>query len=94
MLAALEKELGGIASWTHPEGGFFLWLTLPEGVSGDEFAAYLAENKKVILYPGSMYRPDGKDINAVRLNFSVPTEDQIDECIKRIADGLREFMKK
>lgn len=93
MLAALEKELGGIASWTHPEGGFFLWLTLPEGVSGDEFAAYLAENKKVILYPGSMYRPDGKDINAVRLNFSVPTEDQIDECISRIAGGLRDFMK-
>ena len=93
MLKALENELGSIASWTHPEGGFFLWLTLPEGVSGDEFSAYVAEQKKVIIYPGSMYRPDGKDINAVRLNFSVPTEEQIDECIKRIADGLREFMK-
>ncbi|MCI8630836.1 MAG: PLP-dependent aminotransferase family protein, partial [Firmicutes bacterium] len=93
MLAALEKELGGVASWTHPEGGFFLWLTLPEGVSGDEFSAYVAENQKVIIYPGSMYRPDGKDINAVRLNFSVPTEDQIDECVKRIADGIRDFIK-
>lgn len=46
MLAALEKELGGIASWTHPEGGFFLWLTLPEGVSGRRICGISCRKQK------------------------------------------------
>lgn len=92
MLAALERELGGIASWTKPEGGFFLWLTIPEGLSGIDFAVYVAEKKHVVIYPGANYHPKGEDVNAVRLNFSVPTEDQIDDCIKKVGDALKEFI--
>lgn len=93
MLAALEREMGDIATWTHPEGGFFLWLTIPEGLSGKDFAVYVAEKKHVVLYPGANYHPKGEDVNAVRLNFSVPTEDQIDDCIKKVGDALKEFIE-
>lgn len=93
MLAALEREMGGIATWTKPEGGFFIWLSIPEGLSGTDFAVYCAEKKHVVLYPGANYHPKGEDVNAVRLNFSVPTEDQIDDCIKKVGDALKEFIE-
>ena len=69
MMNALEKELTGKATWTHPEGGFFVWLTLPSHISGDEFTRYLIDKKKLITVCGSAYRPDGSDVNAIRLKF-------------------------
>ena len=93
MLECLKKELGGKATWTHPDGGFFIWLTLPEDISGDAFTKYLIDHKKLITVCGSAYRPDGKDVNALRLNFSVPTEDEIRLCIRLLREALEEFKK-
>lgn len=93
MFEVLEQELGGKATWTHPEGGFFLWVTLPEGISGDAFTKYLIDEKKLITVCGSAYRPDGEDTNALRLNFSVPSEKDIRECVKLIGEALDEFGK-
>lgn len=91
MMQSLEKELSGKATWTHPEGGFFVWLTLPKHLSGDAFAHYLIEKKKLITIAGSVYRPDGSDVNAIRLNYSVPSEQEIKDCIKLIAEALNEL---
>lgn len=91
MMEALEKELTGKATWTHPDGGFFVWLTLPEHISGDAFTKYLIDKKKLITVCGSAYRPDGTDVNALRLNFSVPTEDEIHTCIGLIREALEEY---
>ena len=93
MLEALERELGGICTWTHPDGGLFIWITLPEGMSGEEVAVYMSQEKHVILYPASIYRPDSADANAIRVNFSVPDFEQIDECIKRLGEAVKHFMK-
>lgn len=93
MLSCLEEELGGLAKFSHPEGGLFLWVYLPEGVSGDNFGRYLLENKKLTTIPGSAYQAEGKDIPALRLNFSVPDPDQIRAGVKLLGEGLREFMQ-
>ena len=57
MLQSLDKYVKGKAVWTHPEGGFFIWLTLPESIPGDEFTRYLINHKKLITVCGSAYRP-------------------------------------
>ena len=92
MLAALEREMGGLASWTKAEGGFFIFVTLPENIPGNEFAVYAAANKHVIIYPGSDYHPQKKNINKIRLNYSVPSVEQIDDGIKRLGDALKEMI--
>lgn len=94
MMNALEKELTGKATWTHPEGGFFVWLTLPSHISGDEFTRYLIDKKKLITVCGSAYRPDGSDVNAIRLNFSVPSEEEIEFCVHLIREALEEWVDK
>lgn len=94
MMDALEKELGRRATWTHPEGGFFVWVNLPEGVSGDAFAKYLIDEKKLTTISGSAYRPDGQDVNAIRLNFSVPSVEEIGTRVALLREGLDDFMKK
>lgn len=91
MMASLDKYLKGKATWTYPNGGFFLWVYLPEGISGDNLAKYLLEEEKLIILPGSLYRPDGKDVNAVRLCYSVCTPEQIDDAIQRFARGLEKM---
>ncbi len=93
MMEALESELAGKATWTHPEGGFFVWLTLPEHISGDAFTRYLIDKKKLITVCGSAYRPDGSDVNAIRLNFSVPSQEEIRLCIGLIREALEEWQK-
>lgn len=92
MLECLEKEIGGIASFSHPEGGLFLWVYLPEGVSGNGVGTYLLEKKKLTTIPGSAYTADGEDIAALRLNFSVPNVDQIETGVKLLGEGLREYL--
>ena len=94
MLDALDKYVGDVegVKWTHPNGGFFLWVDLPEGISGDKFAEYLLTEEKLIILPGSLYRPDGKDINAVRLCYSVLSPEQITEGIERLGRGLKKMV--
>jgi 2-aminoadipate transaminase len=90
MLAALERELGGLAHWTAPEGGLFIWLTLPEGVDTAElFNAALVQD--VAFVPGSAFAADGTSgANCARLNFSKPTLEQIDTGITRLANVIKE----
>lgn len=91
MMEALEEHLKGKAAWTHPEGGFFVWVTLPEHISGDAFTQFLIDRKKLIVVCGSAYRPDGSDVNAIRLNFSVPSVEEIRLCVKLLGEALEEY---
>ena len=94
LLKCLEEKIGDIASFSHPEGGLFLWIYLPEGVSGNEVGLYLLNEKKLTLIPGSAYHTEGKDIPAIRLNFSVPSVAEIEEGTDRLNEGLREYLAK
>lgn len=88
MLACLAQYMPSTVSWTQPQGGIFLWLTLPEGVNADELFAQ-ARDAKVSFIPGSKFYPAGQEkFNTLRLNFTFSTLDQIDTGIKRLAELL------
>lgn len=82
MLAALERHMPPGVRWTHPEGGFFTWLTLAEG--DDAGLARRAGASGVGIVPGSLFHIDAQDRN-VRLSFSLVDETQIDDGVERLA---------
>ncbi|MCK4599359.1 PLP-dependent aminotransferase family protein [Candidatus Bipolaricaulota bacterium] len=91
MIAALEKYMPteeGI-TWTRPDGGLFLWVRLPEEVDTEEmFPRALEHNVAYIV--GSAFYVDGSGKNTMRLSFSVNSEDEIEEGIKRLCQVVRE----
>ena len=91
MLAALKKCMPKGVKWTEPEGGLFLWVTLPKKMSATSLFPKAVENK-VAYVIGSAFHCDGKGHNTMRLNFSYPSEQQIDEGIKRLAKMIKENM--
>ena len=86
-LAALERSMPAGARWTSPRGGFFSWLTLPAGGNAVDLARSAAE-RGVGIVPGSLFYPDGRGGDNVRLSFSLVDEDQIDDGIERLAAVL------
>jgi 2-aminoadipate transaminase len=87
MLRALERAMPAEVSWTQPNGGFFSWLTLPAGADAVDLAAQAAE-RGVGIVPGSLFYPDGRGRNNVRLSFSMVAEAVIDDGIERLASLL------
>ena len=91
MIAALEKYMPteeGI-TWTRPDGGLFLWVRLPEVIDTEEmFPRALEHNVAYIV--GSAFYVDGSGKNTMRLSFSVNSEDEIEEGIKRLCQVVRE----
>lgn len=93
MLNALEKYMPEGVSWTKPEGGLFLWLRLPENISADEmFEEAIKENVAYVI--GSAFHVDGSGKNTMRLNFSYPTVEEIEEGIKRLSRAIKNRMAK
>lgn len=87
MLDAIRNHLGSSVSVTHPEGGLFLWMRLPEGMDARKLLAVCLV-KKVAFVPGESFHPQGGHRNTMRLNFSnMPTE-RIHEGIRRIAEAI------
>jgi 2-aminoadipate transaminase len=87
LLSALERELGGIAGWTRPGGGFFAWVELPPAVD----AVLLAERALeagVAVVPGPPFFAEGGGERELRLSFSRVTEEEIDEGMARLAGLL------
>ena len=89
MLALLEKYMPTGVSWTHPEGGLFLFLTLPEGV--DTVALYdRALSAGVAYVAGSFFFVDGSHRNTMRLNFSFLDASRMEAGIKLLAEVIQE----
>jgi 2-aminoadipate transaminase len=91
MLAALEREMPAGTSWTRPKGGFFLWVTLPEGVDAVDLHAQAKENL-VDYIPGPSFYSDGSGRQNLRLSFSAVSPEQIDTGISRLAATVRSAM--
>jgi len=87
MLAALEQAMPAGARWTTPHGGFFSWLTLPAGSDAAALAAQ-AVDEGVGIVPGSLFYPDGRGRDNVRLSFSLVDDSQIDAGIAALAKLL------
>jgi 2-aminoadipate transaminase len=83
LLAALGRTMPEDATWTHPRGGFFSWLTLPAG-DAVELARRAAE-AGVGIVPGTLFYADGRGGESVRLSFSMVDESQIDDGVERLA---------
>lgn len=87
MLGLLEKYMPEGTSWTHPDGGLFLWLTLPESI--DTVALYdEALSAGVAYVAGSFFYPDGSHRNTMRLNFSFIEESKMEPGIQLLAAVL------
>jgi 2-aminoadipate transaminase len=83
MLEALGRHFPPQATWTEPEGGLFIWATLPEYIDTSDLLAK-ALRDDVAFVPGQAAYVDGRGRNSMRLNFSGVTDDEIREGIRRI----------
>ena len=88
MLDSLEAVFSTDTRWTRPSGGFFLWVDLPHGVSGNAVVA-AAQVEGVAVFPGSIFYPnhDGGS-NSLRLSFSNASPERIREGIERLHRGV------
>ena len=92
MLAGIKANFDPRVKYTVPEGGLFIWCTMPEGYSGKELCSKAIE-AKVACVPGSAFDPSEDPMNpSFRLNFSMPTLEQIDEGTKRIGKAISEML--
>ncbi len=87
MLEAMQHEFPAGVSWTHPMGGLFLWVRLPEGLDASNLLIRALE-KNVAYVPGSIFFPDGSGHNSFRLNFSNSQPEQIKQGIKRLGEVM------
>ena len=89
LLAAFERELPDSVSWTRPEGGFFSWLTFPDGTDAVAFARRAAA-AGVAVVPGVPFFPDGRGTANLRLSYSKVEDELIDDGVERLAALVRE----
>ncbi|EDY36571.1 aminotransferase, classes I and II superfamily [Aciduliprofundum boonei T469] len=91
MLDALEDYFPEGVSWTKPDGGMFLWVTLPEGMDAQKLFNRAIKNK-VAFVIGAAFFPYRDHKNTLRLNFTYPSIENIQEGIKRLANAIKEEM--
>lgn len=93
MLEALEKEMPDGVRFTHPAGGLFLWVELPEGVSARTLLDECLRHN-VAFVPGGAFFPNGGHEETLRLNYSNMPVDRIREGIRRLASALDQLLLK
>ncbi len=90
MLDALSRHMPQGCSWSRPDGGMFVWVTLPEGLDGAALLARSLETVKVAFVPGKAFFADGSGANTLRLSFSCANETMIEEGISRLGKLISE----
>ncbi|MGJ8615841.1 MAG: PLP-dependent aminotransferase family protein, partial [Sulfitobacter sp.] len=89
MLQALETHMPEGVTWTKPEGGMFVWVTLPKHLNGGELLRQSLETQRVAFVPGQAFFADKSGANTLRLSFSLADDAKINEGIKRLAAVIR-----
>ncbi|WP_075580697.1 aminotransferase-like domain-containing protein [Acidaminococcus massiliensis] len=90
LLKTMEETFTDGTTWTHPEGGLFLWLTFPEGVSARKvFDKCIEKNVAGVL--GEFFYPNIKNDRHMRINYSNMPDDRIVEGVRRMAEALKEI---
>jgi DNA-binding transcriptional MocR family regulator len=84
MERAIQRELGDQLTWPAPKGGFFLWATLPAGQT-DTSVLERALEERLVFVIGSAFYVDGRGHDKIRLSFSAPTPERIEEGVRRLA---------
>ncbi|MBC8099434.1 MAG: PLP-dependent aminotransferase family protein [Armatimonadetes bacterium] len=88
LLAALTAHFSDCAHWTQPEGGLFVWLTLPPHINATGLLTAAIEQHGVAYIPGSAFAVGGGAHNTIRLNFSAVPPEQLIEGVARLAQAL------
>ena len=91
MLDMLEDNMPEGVTWTKPEGGMFLWTWVPESINTKEMFPTALE-KKVAYVVGEAFYPDRSVKNAMRLNFTYSSDEEIKDGVKRLADTIRDHL--
>lgn len=91
MLEALSLYMPEGVQWTIPEGGMFVWLTLPQSIDGVKLLEISVREQKVAFVPGNAFHPDGTGTNTMRLNFSRPDADAIKTGIEKLAVAISQM---
>ncbi|MCD6103836.1 MAG: PLP-dependent aminotransferase family protein [Thermotogaceae bacterium] len=94
MLDALSEHFSDIkgVKWTKPQGGLFIWLTLPEGYDTMEMFE-MAKQEKVFYIPGEAFRLIDKPSSSMRLSFCLPSVEEIHEGIQRLRGVVERYAK-
>jgi 2-aminoadipate transaminase len=90
MLEAMETYFPEGCKWTRPVGGLFIFAWVPERVNTKKLIQDCIKKYKVAYVPGQSFFVDGSGTNTMRLNFSYPTMDEIEEGIKRLGHAIKE----
>lgn len=91
MLSALEQYMPEGVKWTKPEGGLFLFVTLPDWMDSEKLFMRAIENN-VAFVLGSAFYCDGSGKNTLRLNFSFMSVEKNIEGIRRLAEAIKQEM--
>lgn len=92
MLSELDKKMPKCVRYTRPEGGLFLWCTLPDNISQPDFVK-AAMAKKVAVVPGQTFNSNpNSPSQSFRLNYSTPSDEQIVEGIDRLAETVKSML--
>lgn len=88
MLECLERDMPRGTTWTQPDGGFFIWVTLPDNANADELVKECAR-EGVLYNPGSCFYTDWEPKPTLRLGFSTLPPEMMSQGIKRMGDVFR-----
>ena len=94
MLAALAEHMPEGVDWTRPEGGMFVWVTLPDGMDAAALLETAIAEARVAFVPGAAFFADGSGRNSLRLNFSSPDRAAIAEGIARLGQVIRRGIRR
>ena len=92
MFSALEDNLSGIATWSKPKGGFFIWLKVPDFLNTKEILADAVRNK-VAFVPGTGFYADGRGKDSARIAFCTESRENIEKGIKILAKIIKDKIR-
>lgn len=91
-IKCMERYFPDNIKFTHPEGGLFTWIELPEGISAREILSKCLE-RKIAFVPGGSFFPNGNRENTFRINYSNMPEDRIEKGLKIVGEVIKEYIK-
>ncbi|TGQ49861.1 PLP-dependent aminotransferase family protein [Mesorhizobium sp. M1C.F.Ca.ET.193.01.1.1] len=89
LLGALEANMPKGISWSRPDGGMFVWLTLPEGADATDLLARSVKDARVAFVPGNAFYADGTGRDTLRMSFTLADDRAVNEGVPRLATVLR-----
>ena len=93
MMACMAEDFPAEVSYTKPEGGMFIWATMPEGLKAVDVMTAAAQ-KGVAVCPGDPFYEEDRDVRTMRINYSNSSDEAIEKGIKILGDTIKELLAK